>query len=424
MNRLASMQASPLPAGERSLNATEFALLCLLAFFLPLAEAPKNVLWLVLVLVWLGRSLALRQWGPAMAGWNWVLWGVPMAAFASVALSSPFPSNWQEAADGLRYVPLAWIVARSRLTDRQLTVLLATLLGATFLGLAHGYWLWAIEGRKQYLELHSVGHVNHSAVYVVGIALATLAATAALWRRLGPAPRAAALLVNLALLAVLLSWESRGAALTYCAGFLLFAAHYSRSRAVSPWPMAAAALAAAAVILTVQPYLITKTMAHLARDTGVSSYRVELARTAMETFLHAPFSGVGPGNFGAVAPAVVQDWTTGRGVAYKPLRYFFSGHAHSLYFNTLAERGLLGSAALLALLYAWTRTLYRQRPGAASPPRRWVGWGIGLAGWSMTFLGGLFNTTLHHEHAMLAMLFLGVLLGTTPGPWGTPIASR
>ena len=35
-------------------------------------------------------------------------------------------------------------------------------------------------------------------------------------------------------------------------------------------------------------------------------------------------------------------------------------------------------------------------------------WFASLAGWSATFNIGLVNTTFHHEHALLALFFLGL----------------
>src|SRR5262249_29376691 len=74
-------------------------------------------------------------------------------------------------------------------------------------------------------------------------------------------------------------------------------------------------------------------------------------RNALEILAAHPVTGTGPGTFGAVHAAYQTD-----------LRYY-ARDAHSLYLQSAAEAGLLGVAALLALLagaaLAWLRLLRR-----------------------------------------------------------------
>jgi len=74
-------------------------------------------------------------------------------------------------------------------------------------------------------------------------------------------------------------------------------------------------------------------------------------RNALEMLAAHPVTGIGPGTFGAVHAAYQTD-----------LRYY-ARDAHSLYLQSAAETGLLGFAALLALLaasgLAWRRLLRR-----------------------------------------------------------------
>jgi O-antigen ligase len=122
-------------------------------------------------------------------------------------------------------------------------------------------------------------------------------------------------------------------------------------------------------------------------------------------------TGVGPGNFGQVSSERVGNWLNSRGEPFVTDRYFHSNHAHSLYFNTLAERGLLGGMALLLLAAVWLRRLMFL-PGLTTmrSQRSRLIWGCGMAGFVGIFCAGLFNTTLHHENGLLAMFALGLLL--------------
>jgi len=57
----------------------------------------------------------------------------------------------------------------------------------------------------------------------------------------------------------------------------------------------------------------------------------------------------------------VRAWRAEAGKDFDDKRYVRAPHAHSLYVNTLAERGAIGFAALTALLLAWLAALLRHR---------------------------------------------------------------
>jgi hypothetical protein len=99
-----------------------------------------------------------------------------------------------------------------------------------------------------------------------------------------------------------------------------------------------------------------------------------------------------------------------RGQSIERGRYVDAPHAHSLLFNTLAERGIAGGLPLAAILATWLWSLVRARPQAQSPPLVWSVWSAAAAAWVVTIVAGLVNTTLHHEHGILAGLLLGAWL--------------
>lgn len=388
-----------------------------LLFVLPLLEAPKNLLWLVFVTLWLGRAAFTNagfggHWQP---GRDLPFALLLTAAILACLLSSPFPQNWGEVGDVLRYTLFGWLLARSRMTDKQLITTLAALLAGTLAAAALGWWQWQISGDKSLFELHSVGHTNHSAIYLVIVALGTLGALLSLWSRLAKGWRAALLLAWLGQTWLIVTGESRGALLAYAVGLvvLIFAMVPPRRRI----PLLGYIALSLAAMLAWNPYLITKTGGQLQGNAlpTVSSYRVELARTALEAVRQHPLSGVGAGNFRLATAKQIGTWLDARNEIYRPDRYFHSSHAHNLYFNTLAERGLLGSAALLFLALVWLRRLMcRPNCAAHDKLRAPLVWVIGMSGFTGVFVAGLFNTSLHHEHGLLAMFALGLLLAETP----------
>ncbi|HPU50656.1 MAG TPA: hypothetical protein PK359_03785, partial [Burkholderiaceae bacterium] len=152
-----------------------------------------------------------------------------------------------------------------------------------------------------------------------------------------------------------------------------------------------------------------------------ASHRDGLLRLALAAARAHPVFGLGNGGFRLLTPqSVCKDLHPGTATEpCDPTRYYFSFHAHSLYANTLAERGAVGIAAVLLLLAAWAWRLRRTLAWARTDALHACVWVVSLAGWSVTVFAGLLNTTLHHEHGLLALITLGMLL-TTAGSRGAP----
>jgi hypothetical protein len=86
------------------------------------------------------------------------------------------------------------------------------------------------------------------------------------------------------------------------------------------------------------------------------------------------------------------------------------------------ERGVVGSLPVLVLLVSWAVLLARTRPGADSGEADFLVWGASFSGWLVVVAAGLINTTLHHEHGLLAAVLLGMHLAhfrRTSRPEGT-----
>ncbi|GAA5167273.1 O-antigen ligase family protein [Viridibacterium curvum] len=397
-----------LPPAPRSASRTEFVLLCLFAIVLPLVEAPKNISLGLFVLAWFVHSARQRQWGGAISLLDLSLGAMLASALLSGFATAFFKPITKELGDIVSYLVLGWCVSRTALSSRQTLTLALCLIAATLAGLAEGYWtLWQVPKRIA-LQLNSVGHVNHSALYAVGIVMVALACYLPQRSALSKRQQLGAALTGLVLLASMLAFGSRGALLTLAFAAAAFVWLHHRVR---PLPWLRLLLVAAIVgtpVLYLKRDMLEKTLINFSAGGSVTAYRAETARTATETWRHAPLLGVGPGNLPMIDHAQIAAWLGERGEPFNPARYTNRLHAHSLYFNTLAERGALGLGTLIAFGALWSCLLVRQRPSAAAAAEHWQRWGIGLGGFAIVFIGGLFNTTFHHEHGMLAMLCLGM----------------
>ena len=190
----------------------ETGLLIAFCVFLPLVEAPKNLAWLCFVIAWPLNRLRARDFGGRWDMWDslfalWIASGYLVAAFAGLQ-----GTELGGAHELARYALLGWMVKRGGYSAREICWLLAALVASTLAGLAYGYWrLWSGAGKSGTLQLHSVGHVNHTAIYLaimLGVCASWLFAS---WRAWTTGRRALALVVCALVLVSLVVTASRGA---------------------------------------------------------------------------------------------------------------------------------------------------------------------------------------------------------------------
>ncbi len=419
----------------------ELALLAALLFVLPLFEVPKHLLWLAWVVTALAgwwRDHADRRAG-GRAEQSWSVWDSVFAAMlaaallAGVGVAEPLRSI-SLVGDTLRMLSVAWLMARRGYRTEQLVPLLWAVLAGTLAAAAWGFWVLLRADKPMFLELNSVGHVNHSSIYLAiafGCALAlAMASLAAARRRL--------LEVTLALfgaicLAVALLVSGSRAAVGACGVFVLLLAWTAPFAGGDPalarqrrrrfrigllvLVIAAAGayrLAAGLSDKRLQPegQSLLEKFGFQASVGAPISHRDGLLRLAWAAARAHPVFGLGNGGFRELTPEIIcRELARAKvGEPCDSAQYYFSYHAHSLYANTLAERGAVGLLALLCLLGGWALRLRRSLAWARADPAQAGVWVASLAGWSVTVSAGLLNTSLHHEHGLLAMATLGMLL--------------
>ncbi|HYY60425.1 MAG TPA: O-antigen ligase family protein, partial [Burkholderiales bacterium] len=146
------------------------------------------------------------------------------------------------------------------------------------------------------------------------------------------------------------------------------------------------------------------------------AFRDGIWRAALVAWERYPLCGIGIDNYKLVKQERLKAWRAAAGKDYDAKRYVEFPHAHSLYLNTLAERGIVGALPLAAVLIAWLVWLLRGRPSPPATNDDWLWWGAAAGAWIITTGVGLVNTTLHHEHGLLAAMFLGVWLSRANHP--------
>mgnify|MGYP000957714653 FL=1 len=391
-------------------SAEQWALLAMVAF-LPALEAPKKIAVVLFLAFWVINRWRSKEWGGPWSGWDFTALALIGGAYASAAFGAFWPDKGLGAANDVLIYGLVFLaLRRSRFEEKFLWRLFAVAIVATLLTLLYGYWGLLVTKKRVFLGLNSVGHVNHSAIYMAIIFSMALAWAGA---AIGSLRQRTLLWVAVAMLWLSLFVSGARGALIPVVVFVLlwlFARAGMMRRALWKPVLLVVLMLGGAVALV--PGVVEKTKFNF-ETKQVASYRPALAKVALLAVREYPTFGVGISNFAKIDPEVVAGWQVKSGQVFDPQDLYFSTHAHSLYFNTLAERGLVGLLTVLAFLVGIGLALLRLRPSGASTPLQQTLWGATLGAWVITAVGGVFNTTLHHEHALIAMVVFGIWLAQT-----------
>lgn len=393
----------------------ELSLLLLFVFFLPLREAPKNILWALYVLTWITNRVRERNFGGPWDRWDglcvfWVIAGYLSALFAGIHRGDG--NELLAVNDLVKYVAILVCIRRAGYTRAEAVTLLAALVASCVIAEIEALWNWRVVGKRRALELFSVGQVNHSAIYMticLGIAGALVLCY---WRTL--AARWRVLLVGSAflMLAGLLLTGSRAATGTALLLLCILAAVCARAvglgRAV--W---AGTLMVIAIALAIGGTSALQRQIETAERDNMLTQRDLIWNRGLVAWRAGPWFGVGPDNYSQITERDLRTQLAAEGRPYVKSEFANAPHAHNLYINQLVERGMVGLAALLAVLVYWGALLWRHRPRGPMEPAVLALWCASLSGWLVTVLIGFVNTTLHHEHALLALMTLGLWLPVT-----------
>jgi len=387
----------------------EFYVLVGLVLTLPLMEAPKNLLWAAYVITWLYNRIQAKDFGGRWDGWDtlivcWLLSGYVVAMFAGL-----HQNEWEGPNDVFRYVAVLWLVKRSRFGKDELKKLLLAVIISTAIATAYAFWSLFVSHTRKALELHSVGHVNHSAIYLAISIGVLLSYALAFWRRLGNSIRAGLMLLLATLTTALMLTSSRAAIISAVLLALLFGVVWLR-RSWKPVTVIGATLIVLAGLAVTADFRAVREQMAQSKDHTLMQVRTQIWNAGLVAWRKFPLFGVGMENHGQITYDDLELWLGERGEPYDQSKYHTTGHAHNLYINTLVERGAFGFGVLTAVLLYWAYWLYRRVPRSEDEDLAWALWGGSCSAWFVSSSVGLLNTSLHHEHAILSVLLLGMWL--------------
>ncbi len=434
----------------RQLSVWQWRLLVLLIYAIPLREGIKNGLWAALVALWIIRCNLENSWPKiGRIGWAvffWLAAGAWSSCFA-IEMDQSLKGFW----DMLRSIVLIWIVSDSLCNERKRAALFRHVVISTAVSCVIALLQYGWEASKPtaylpklHLQLSSVGHFNQSAIYLaIGwlVALAVVLDNRIFHRHQLPG---SSLFGKYHLKFRLLDDSPAWVAgdfdkrlLKWTTVFLLICQRYllkhfwvgrlsliviglSLLATTGRFAIAVATFASAIILFRMRPsrwlvqfliwtlfavgvgMVISSSLRERVLFQGSFSNRVLIWQSAWDAMWARPWTGVGLNNFKNINLQTRDPLTLGS-----------VDHAHNLYFNTLAQLGIPGAIALLALLATSGALIWKYRP-TMNRRELWF-YGVG-GGWFVIVLVGLSNTTLHHEMSMLFFILMGVLARTDQLP--------
>jgi O-antigen ligase len=375
----------------------EWRILILLIYFLPLKEAPKNVIWGVLIFLFLARMFSSSLY-PATGKMGFMTGAWLAAGMVSSFLAIEPYASWKGLWDVVRGISFLWIVASHVREDNQLVKLVRHIIFsvviASIVGL--GNCAWALLVEKKYaadvrVGLPSVGHPNQSGIYLAICWL--LAIVAALREDVLRSWKIA--LICLVIIGVALFGSMARVALVVAAFTTVFLVFQNR-RTAPRWILH---LMVAGVGFGLLAALASHSIRSKLMFRGSFSNRTGIWNNVLETIWNRPWTGVGLNNFKNVVLAGGN----------KDGIHLTTDHAHNVYFNTLLQTGWVGFfifLLLIAVAGAGVLKLYF----SMEPNRRWASYVVGSA-WMVIVGVGFSATTLHHEMAILFFILMGAMAG-------------
>ena len=387
----------------------ELTLLFLMILSLPSLEAPKNiflVLFLVTATIRQFKTKSLMIWGH----WDWMFLAVITSASLSTIFAGLAPGHeWGGFRTLLTFMNIGWLISRSKYSSKQLGWIFWLTILSALPPLCWGLVQYLVLHTKSSLELHSVGHVNHSAIYLTMIFGATFGLLLIFLKDSNAIKQTSLILLTTIFYVALLIGSSRAAVGIAIILAILFSFMFVKSLRLR------LIFISFLTLLTLPTFFLSsgviERQLQLQSTNQTLNGRVEIWHTTIEAARFFPLLGIGIDNRALISEDMIKKSVESRYENFNKVYYDFKfKHAHNFYLTNIAERGILGFMVTLSLILMWMQSLiksYGQAKLSSQSAYLWMG---SMSAWLATFGIGFVNTTFHHEHGILACLFLGLHL--------------
>jgi O-antigen ligase len=369
--------------------------LSIVILFLPLSEALKNVGYAVALAGWIAKRAVNRRFQIRLTPFGGVLCLYLLTSLLSAAFAVDPREGLRGVWDVFRPLSLFVMMVNDVETLPKIRLCLLFFIVSTTIGVAWGLFD-NLGGRDVRLEIRSLGYPNHTATYLA-MMLALLISLLLLMEWSARVKMLVWAVSGATMLALFLTY-SRGGWIAFAACLLFL------SISLKQWkPIVAVALLGTGILvgLQVTGRLWTRQitmLAHLDQDENALQ-RLRMWRGSILSLKDRPLLGVGPRNF--------------KNLDYERYGVPRFDHAHSLFFTALAERGLLGFLALMAVLVCYLYEAIKLRPSRDVLSRALRHAAIG--GFIALVVAGTVNTTLRGETAIALCSFMALALAAAKG---------
>jgi hypothetical protein len=380
-----------------------FLLLAAMLVFLPGVEALKNIFAFLFVLSWVLISKKNNNWG---GKWQiidsiFLLW-ILADIFVSINAVITHQLSGSNFRDVIRFVLIAWVLSRIYFPKDKLFELALISVVATVLTLGYSYY--STGGVLK--ELHSVGHINHTAIFLVIAYSISLSLFLFDFHNLQKYQKIILFLTTIVLFYATVDTDSRAAfgliiIITLVNMLCLLVKHGK----LSTFFLVFGIVSCVGVFFIYNPpkaldRLLAKD--HILHDAA----RDRIRNFSYYAFKTNPLFGIGFGNYGQIKiedikAEIIKD----KGI-FNASEYLPGSHAHNVYYTYLVSGGLLIFSIFLWFWFYIVWIIFKLRS------RKENDWII-LSSISVLLINlaiGWVNTTLHHEHAILSMFVLGMLI--------------
>jgi O-antigen ligase len=392
---------------KNKLRFLELAFLSLFLAFLPSLEAPKNIFLAGYLIVALYRQsqAPASKWNI----WDWVF----LSLIASSFFSALFPfvaggSEWKGFRAMLLWITFGWTLFRADYNFDEKKYLFIFVILSTIPPLLWGLTELLILFTKQSLQLHSVGHVNHSAIYLCMMAGASLVFLSSQFQTLKKKFAFLLTFLSIFLLSAVVISQSRGA---FGIVFLLTFAVFLLSKLSGKIKMMFLALLSIFLItiIFINPAPVIEKQIIKQNNHDVLAARDKVWRVALEIARLNPLFGIGGGNYSYINYNQIKASVESRGETFNKEDFAFkNSHSHNIYLSNLVDRGILGLITFLIFMITWLITLIKSYKKYNQDSKAMLFIMGSFSAWTTIFGIGFVNTTFHHENALLALFFLGL----------------
>ena len=404
---------------KKILLALDLVMLSLLILSLPSLEAPKNIFLVGYLLTRLTTEII--QFNKVMKLWS--RWDTLFLTIVFTTLLStlfagmPHLEEWKGYSVLMTAILSGWFLSRAQYSQENYQGLFKLIILGAIPPLLWGLYQYLIIHTKPDLQLHSVGHVNHSAIYLVmifGASLGWFLSHLSLNKfkfKFSNFYVLALGILSLIFFVSLIIGQSRAAfGVGIILGLLVTYFLGKNTKIKIAGMISIISIAILSIIL--QTGVVEKQIANQKANNVLSS-RDKVWNVSLEASRFHPLFGIGLSNWHFITLEQLRVSVESRGDKFNPNNYYFPGHSHNLYLSALVERGVVGFLVTISFMILWLKHLISTFNWAKKTTQASYLWAGSLSAWIATYGIGFVNTTFHHEHAILACLFLGLYLSYT-----------